>query len=112
MTKEEEALYDNKEVNEKVKQTLREVKEVMSDSVEDILRKIDENLSVNFTRVEDEDGECSLTYKIDRRKNEETVKACVLDALKDIEVDTQKFNRDYIINMQVGKVFIVVTSKI
>lgn len=111
MTKEEEELYDDKEVNEKVKRTLREVKEEMKDSIDDILRKIDENLSLNFTRVECED-EGSLTYKIDRRKNEETVRACIDEALKDIEIDSKKFDRAYLVRMQVGKIYIIVSPKV
>ena len=114
MTKEEEELYDNKEVNKTVKNNIKKVREGSEISIDTIINKLDDELSSNFTKIDEsseeiEDGK--LTYKIDRRKNESSVKSSIVNAMDSIKELCNGINQDYLIDMKAGTVYIELSTK-
>lgn len=113
MTKEEEKLYDNKEVNETVKENIKKVREGEV-SLGKIINTLDEELSTNFTKIDDEPEETGgkkLTYRIDRRKNESSVQSSITQAIDSIKDLCKGINQDYLIDMKAGAVYIELSPK-
>ncbi len=113
MTKEEELLYDNTIVNNKIKDTMKKVFDGKV-SVE-VIDELDIRLSTNFTKIEDvmdDDNTNKLVYKIDRRKNESSVRANIKQAVDSIKDKCFGIGQEYILDMKAGETYIELTPKI